>query len=187
MNLYWRIFTHILILLLVCIPLELIGCIVLLPVVYYQGGVFTQLPRIIRWFDNADQFIGRDTSTYQAVAESGWWNRYLWLAFRNPSNYFGYTVLGHKVKEKLSLVSYDADTASLPIGDRVGENPGTEYTVVNDAGTEVWQYHKIIKWSDTKCARFLIGWKIFDIEKNEVGSIIQWACTIQPYKDYTGN
>jgi hypothetical protein len=147
------------------------------------------LPRYLRWFDNADQFIGRDTSTYYGVTKSGKWNRYVWLAFRNPLNYFGYKILGVEVIEspKLEDVWVHGNAITLTeVGDRKGEKSGVYYVEITIAGKTYYEYHMIQKWSTTKCLRFRMGHKICDPSSNTTGSIIQWVFVLQPYKDYAG-
>jgi hypothetical protein len=85
----YRLFKHLGILLFICIPLEVIGWFILLPVCYFKGTNIAPLPTYLKWFDNADQYVGRDTSTYEQVVKSDWFNRYVWLAYRNPINAFG--------------------------------------------------------------------------------------------------
>ena len=57
-----RLLKHTITFLFICLPLQLIGAILLLPAVYYSRS--PQLPYLLRWFDNADMYVERDASTY---------------------------------------------------------------------------------------------------------------------------
>lgn len=163
-----RFFNNLLLLLLINIPLEILGWIILLPVCFLSKK--DKLPVILRWFDNADLYIDRDTSTYLNVIKSGWFNRYCWLAFRNPCNYFGYKILGFKSNFSIPR---------SPVGDSAGYVPGLFY--IEHSG--YYEYYYIKKWSATKCFRFRMGWKL---SNTDAGDWVQRVFVIQPYKSYTG-
>src|SRR6185503_19026858 len=155
----YRLLYHIAIFFMVLLPLEIIGWLVLLPVCKYQGTntnhLSQRLPACLKWFDNADYYVDRDTSTYDAVCQSGWWNRYCWLAWRNPINYFGYVVLGLRVIEPLVLID--------KIGNQSVSDNGTTglYYAEYEMDSKVYyEYYYIHKWSATKCLRFRMGHKI---------------------------
>lgn len=154
-----------------CIPLQIIGIIILLPVCFYCQK--TRLPRGLRWFDNADLYVGRDTSVYDSVLQSGWYNNYCWLAWRNPLNYFGYKILGKQVKTETMCIiqgNPNVGNTSAP-GLFIQESP---------IG---YQYYYIHKWSQTTCMRLRLGWKF---NSNITPGWYQWAFTVQPYMSYTG-
>ena len=167
-NFLIRLIINILLLLLVNLPLEVIGWVILLPTCLLSKE--NQLPSYLKWFDNADLYLGRDASTYLSVVSSGWWSRYVWLAFRNPCNYFGYKVLGF-------IASFSVPRSS--VGDSAGDVPGLFH--IEQSG--YYEYYYIKKWSSTKCFRFRMGWKLSDTKS---GDWVERVFVIQPYKSYTG-
>ncbi len=169
------------ILLLVCLPLEIIGWCVLIPAVYFAKGY--KLPRLLRWFDNADQYIGRDTSTYIGVVDSGKLNQYLWLAFRNPINYFGYRVLGVCPQTAIEAIYETQNTTT--VGDTSSEGFYHCEAVID--GIRRSEYYLVKAYPGKKtCFRFRMGHKIQRLNSNPIGSYIQYVFCIQPYKSYTG-
>lgn len=177
------------ILFLVSIPLQLIGIIILLPVCLYQGTSLKPLPKLLRWFDNADQFVGRNTDTYFDIYRSGWWNRYIWMAFRNPLNYFGYSILGYKVKD---LVSDYGGNENYSVGDGVENIEGFLNTEVSFGlwdEEEIYEYYYIKAYNFfglRKCFRFRMGYKIGDPYNIKIGDVIQSVMVIQPFMTYSG-
>jgi hypothetical protein len=154
--------------LLVCIPLQLVGSVLLLILCcFFNIG---KLPRLFRWFDSADPFVGRDTSVIDKVSTDGWYARYTWLAWRNPLNYFGYKVLGFQSKEAIP---------SIAIGNTSDAHPGKYY--LESQGH--YEYCLIHLWSPTKCFRFRMGHKL---NKTKVGDWVQRVGVIQPYIDFSG-
>jgi hypothetical protein len=177
-----RLFKHLLILLLVSIPLQIIGAIILLPVCYLVKS--TRLPYYLRWFDCADFYIGRDTSTYENIIKTGAWNRYTWLAWRNPTNYFEYVVLGVKVDYSLYLI--ETNDINGKVGDSTGDHAGYRYTEMALGDKVIYEYSYIKKWSDKTCLRFRMGYKIGSVKSNKLGSWIQQCLVLSPYKSYSG-
>ncbi len=165
-------------LLFICIPLEILGWLVLLPACYFSKS--SKLPWYLKWYDNADIYIGRDASTYMAVVDLGWKVRYQWLAFRNPLNYFGYVVLGMRITDKV-LVS--SGNMKYTVGDSFGKVPGFLWTETTEG---YYEYYYIHKWSEELCFRFRMGHKIGQPESNSIGSSAQWVMAIQPLKSYSG-
>ncbi len=175
-------------LLLVLLPLEVLGWVVLLPATYLQGTSLEPLPRFLRWYDNADSFVGRDVSTYMNVYKSGWFNRYSWLAFRNPLNYFGYIVLGaniESVKSKTIFKIVSSLDTKTQIGDATNKQPGIFYMeLVDGNGKLYYEYYYIHRWSDTTCFRFRLGHKLGQDEDCTGWS--QFVIVLQPRKSFSG-
>ncbi len=175
----FRLLKHSLILLCVLLPLEVVGWLVLLPVIYFNQhrliyGGSIKLPKLFRWFDNADIYeeFGRNPITYfKDVVPSGVWYRYYWLAFRNPLNYFGYKVLGWKA---------DINIPGSAVGDSSGDHAGI-FRITHIP--PVYEYYLIHKWSATKCLRFRLGWKL---QNTKCGEWCQWVLVFQPYRSYGG-
>ena len=174
-----RLIKNVSILLAIILPLEILGWIILAPIVYINQRLLIQnqsvkLPKCFRWFDNADIYeeFGRNPITYyKDVVPKGWLYRYYWLAFRNPLNYFGYAVLGYKAL---------TDIPSQPIGDSAGKTAGWFLTELE---TGQYEYYFIHKWNDTHCFRFRLGHKLQDTKK---GEYCQWVMIFQPYRSYGG-
>ena len=174
---------HFLVWLLLITPLQLLGAVLLLiylpihlALINHNLRSSIKLPYFLRWFDNADQYVGRDTSTYIRVFNSGYYNLYTWLAWRNPLNYFGYT--------KLGVINTTNNT--LPddnIGDATGLQEGTRNITVTIDGKEYFEYYYIKKYGTNKCVRIRMGWKLAGTEP---GQISQWVFVISPYHSYKG-
>lgn len=94
----------------VCLPLELLGMVVLPVVLPFIPANQEVLPKYLRWFDNASTYVGfvypagdglsGDVAYREMRKAEGhtnlFWERYYWLALRNPINYFSVVVLGSK-------------------------------------------------------------------------------------------
>lgn len=148
------------------------------------------MPYFLRWFDNADMYIGRDASTYLNECLKGRWARYKWLAWRNPCNYFGYKHLAFVFN---ACGEYTViDQSKFDVGNTTGAREGFRYIEYHQADpvkypkiNTYYEYYLIKKWSHTKCFRFRMGWKIAN-NSNKPGDYCQWVFAIQPYIDYSG-
>lgn len=178
----YRLLINLLKLIFICLPLELVGILILAPVCLMSTSY--RLPKILRWFDNADMYVGRDTSTYLKVVDSGWIPRYLWLSLRNPINYFGYTVLG--VCPQTSLEARSETISDSPIGDT--SSPGLYRCEAMIDGKSYYEYYLIFVYtfSPDHCFRFRMGHKLQKFVDNKIGSSIQWVMCVQPWKAYSG-
>lgn len=177
-----RLIKHLLLLFLVSLPLVLIG-ILITPIILLCIGDNPKFPVWLNWFDNADHWLGRDTSTYDAIITQGFAARYWFIAFQNPTNLFGYRVLGVQVKN--SLVILDTNNQYL-VGDGAGNEPGYLKQEVLEDLDLIYEYYYILKWNSTHCLRFRMGWKIGNPEKNKIGDYIENVFVFQPYKAYSG-
>lgn len=174
-------------LVLLCLPLEILGWLLLLPACFFSKS--SKLPVYLRYFDNADLYVDRDASVYMQVIDSGWFNRYYWLAFRNPINYFGYKVLGVGPLEYQPILSTitTAVNNQYQVGDSQGKHAGYLYQECLINNNSYYEYYFIYKYSANYCFRFRMGHKIGEPASNPVGSYIQFCFIIQPYKSYTGD
>ena len=175
----YRFIWRLTIFLIVLLPLQFLGAIILLPFLPLHmlevklAGRSIKLPYLLRWFDNADQYVGRDTSTYLAVYNSGVWNTYTWLAWRNPLNYFGYKVLGKTSQLNFNIVDDN-------IGDATGNTPGYRHIEIPDA----YEYYYIYRYGmSDKCFRFRMGWKLAGAQP---GQLCEYVALISPYHSYSG-
>jgi len=180
-----RFLRHTATFLFILLPLMIAGWILLLITLPYIRAEQRFLPRWLRWFDNADQYVGRDTSVYYMICDSGWWNRYTWLAWRNPINYFHYVYMGLKWKGGEAYLDYDP--AGESVGDSSSDHPGFRHIEVRQNGLHYFEYYWIYRYPFKRdvCFRYRLGWKISDT-KNPPGTISQWVFVISPWKKYSG-
>ncbi len=178
-----RLIKHLFVLFIIIFPLQLLGVIVLLPVLTVNRGS-RQLPKVLRYFDNADMYIGRDTSVYDSVRDSGIWNQFVWLALRNPLNYFGYTVLG--TCPQTSIEALEETISSERIGDTT--SPGFYHAEALIDGRRYFEYYWIYKYNmmPKYCFRLRLGHKLKYVKENKLNNYIQWVCVISPFHSYTG-
>lgn len=178
---------------------------IILGIYFLINPVTIKLPLWLRWFDGADQYFGRDTSVYDAIMKESAWQKYIWLAWRNPLNYFGYKYLGINISDKVQIVldSRTANNSSLQVGDGVNKCSGTVYTeiairdsiyggwsqkLVRVNESKYFEYYKIVKYNffgSTKCVRIRIGWKIGQDRPIQSGPC-QWVFVISPFHSYDG-
>lgn len=178
----YRLLKQLVILFCIIFPLQILGALIL-PVALLLVGQ-SNLPRFLRWFDNADIYIGRDSSVYESVKSSGLWNRYVWLAFRNPLNYFGYKVLGVQVKTAIEAI-YETMSA-LNVGDTT--ETGFYYAEAIIDGSRYYEYYWVISYPllPTYCFRFRMGHKLKKLQDNKIGDYIQFVMVISPFHSYSG-
>ncbi len=144
-----------------------------------------KLPRLFRWWDNVDLYIGRDSSVYRAVCAKGKWARYSWLVFRNPMNYFDYMHLGLKWLGGEYYSHYDPKDND--VGNSTNDRPGFKYIEVIQVNATYYEYYWVYKYAfwPTKCFRFRFGWKIGD-NTNKPGTYSQWCLVVAPIFPYWG-
>lgn len=174
-----RLLKHLFIFLFICLPLQITGILLLL--VLCKFCKIGEIPKMFRYFDSADPFIGRDISSIQVVNNKGYWSRYVWLAWRNPINYFGYKILGIVIDKGAKQTVLKGNTN---IGDSKNKNPGLYFTEVEQNGKTYYEYYYIKKYSSNTCFRFRLGHKLQDIHS---GEYVQQVFVISPYKSYSGN
>lgn len=184
----FRFICHSIVFLAVCLPLMLLGIIMVAIALLFVSDTEYKFPRIFKWWDNADVWIGRDSRAYQAICAQGKWARYQWLVFRNPMNYFDYQYLG------LHWNGHEIYTHYNPKDDDVGDDgrAGFRYIEVVQpcpCGCEYfhtyYEYYWIYQYPFAKnvCFRYRLGWKIAN-NKNEKGTTSQWVFVISPWKSF---
>ena len=178
-----RLFIHLSVFLFVLLPLMIAGAIILPFVLPFMAKDNYYLPFWLRWFDNVDGYVGRDTSVYHMICDMGWWARYKWLAWRNPINYFDYRALGLFWKGREVYTFYN------PANDNVGDGtrPGFRHIEIEKDGVNYFEYYLIYRYpfAQKYCCRFRMGWKIGN-NKNPPHSISQWVLVFNPCHPYTG-
>lgn len=183
---------HLIVFLGAVLPLQLVGAttlLVYLPVHLwllkhgYKESI--KLPYLLRWFDNADLYVFRNTTKYLQVFSSGYWNLYVWLAWRNPLNYFGYKILGFTVTNKLRVL--EESNNQYEVGDL--KHDGEYKVLLEQEGKYYFEYYRVIKYAFQgvrKCIRIRIGWKIQRTIDLGLGEHVQWVCSFKILNSYTG-
>lgn len=199
-----RLIKHLSIFLFISVPLQLIGVLLLLPITAcYDIG---ELPKILRWFDSADPFIGRDTSVIKQInrGTSKYYphptleertklrltlDKYLWLAWRNPTNYFEYKYLGVQAILAFPPVVYRTYLNNNDIGKEIGDHrndaPGYEYIEMQINNKIYYEYYAIIPMNypliKKKALRFRMGHKLLGTRNWEW---VQHAFVFNPVHPY---
>lgn len=186
-----RFIVHLFTFLFVCLPLMLAGVIVLLFVCPFMPNDRLKLPYMFRWWDIVDAWVGRDTSVIQKIYAKGWWARYVYCAWRNPINYFGYTYLGLHWNGSEIYTKYNPDEDNINTGNETGFR---HIEVVQPPAFGVLDYDKryyeyclvwVYPFAKPRCLYFRYGWKIVN-KDNPTGSTSQWVLTINPFCTFTG-
>lgn len=169
-----RFIDNLLMLLFCTLPLQLVGMIVLLIIVPTLSRSVSKLPDWLAWFDNAENIYldendpdrdGLSGPSYYRRDDLGianaegpfdgnddialfrlWWNRYNWLALRNPINYFQYEILGAKIDEDDVVIIKGTDT--------------NHYAEVITQDDLYYEYYVTKPWLFGFIFRFRMGWKI---------------------------
>jgi hypothetical protein len=191
------------ILLLISLPIQLVGALALL--VYLplhrkkaakelgtmkSGREILQLPYLLKWFDNADIWVGRDYSTYNRIFFGDFWTHYNWLAWRNPTNYFEYAYLGVNITESIILTQFYEST-NYPIGDSTNHRQGWYYVEIMHKNKIYYEYYGILVYnipgmSTPLCIRFRMGWKL-DQSTVQGKGWAQQAFVINPFATFSGS
>lgn len=187
MKFIFRFIKHLVILLLISLPLQVVG-IFLIPfgIMFSRGEL--KLPAAFKWFDSADAWVGRNTETYQGIVNQGSWARYKWLAFRNPCNYFGYAVLGFVVDGPVFIIRYTGEEKQ-GVGDSAGDGEGLRIVEIQPmlTGKVYYEYYYIKKFGVGKCFRFRLGYKIGNPKELIQDTAVEQVLVLQPYKSYSGS
>lgn len=182
-----RLIKFSLIFLLLLLPLQLVGAILLLFVCPFVPNDKLRLPSLFKWWDIVDDYIGRDTSVIKKIYAQGWWARYCYIAWRNPNNYFGYIYMGlHWTGDEVYTL-YDPSEDDVGDGTRAGFRHievVRRNALIDD---KYFEYYWIYQYPFAKhvCFRFRLGWKIKDTD-NPIGSVSQWVYVISPWHNYSG-
>lgn len=161
------------------------------------GGVGFRLPVWAQWWDNDREPFG-DAARGPAIrAASGllcFWLRYCWLAWRNPSNNFGYLLGFRQLYDVDYSLRGDSETSDQG-------HPGWLFATATQNGALVaFEFYFVWEYKDyaivlqapylvpvTKCVRVRLGWKIADNATNKIadGSKAQIVCVINPVMSFT--
>lgn len=183
---FLRLLKQSLMLLLVSIPLQLVGAIVV-GIYLLIDPTCKKLPTYLKWFDGADQYVGRNTDVYVRIMSDTMSVKYVWLCWRNPINYFSYSYLGFQVNLRDIDKTRSYEAGDPEVGDSTGDHEGLFYVEVVDFDSNVYyEYYYIKKWTATTCFRFRCGWKIGSLAALKDGEYVQDVLVCQPYKSYSG-
>jgi hypothetical protein len=193
----WRIARQLCLKYLVCIPLTIIGVPILAVGLLTVDKNATTLPRWLKWFDNADDdgLIGdpanQERNRKRGIDPQGYIAKLLWLAFRNPINYFKYRVLGLKTSEieYYTAIIEKSDIPGKPIGDYY--SGGKRYIEVQlKDGSKAYEYYLVWPYrllNRALCLRIRMGWKIgHPDEVQKPREYLSYAGTLNPVGSFKG-
>lgn len=182
-----RLMINICLFLVVELPLQLLGISILLPICYFYN--LGQFPKIVRWFDIADFYTTRDTSSAQLVNTQGILAKFVYCAFRNPINYFGYFIEGLKFAPPIRILLDSTYNASgIDVGTSSNNTGGLFHTEIIIDEKKYYEYYFIYPYKLLKgnCFRYRMGWKIDHPMSNTPYSTIQKVFTINPFATFSG-
>ena len=178
---------HILILLLVKLPLQILGLPILAIALLFVPRDKEVLPKFLRWFDNYELHLrddGDDGLSGPHYIRSkwkdptGWLARFNWLALRNPVNYFQYKVLGFKTEG-----DWAAKVENPNVGTHSYNVRGVRKTeLTNGDGKKYWEYYAVIPLLKSWHFRARLGYKIGDITDLHDDEWVQWVFSVTPLK-----
>lgn len=195
-----RILKQALVLILILLPLELLGLIILPVILPFIPKDQEYLPCWLRWYDNHERYTYQDTQDgidglagdkYYRVKHkiypytvnySFWhllWHRYLWLALRNPLNYFQYKYCGKLGPSYVTVLKGEPNVGDLP-----GQKQGTRYMELANGAWELYCVKRLYgklwpKWFHNRGLRVRIGWKITTPKKHyQFCFVINPCCNI---------
>ena len=197
-----RIPIHLMKWLFIKIPMQLLGMIVLAPLLLFIPRDKEYLPKYFKWFDNADYYRKPKGSQIDGLSgdpgyrnqfkdPTGWWARYCWLALRNPINYFQYYKLGVAYElGNISDISYSGNRFTSDWIRKGGSNnSGLFVAEVRIRNRTYWELYWVFNWSDDRCLRLRLGWKINQVpEKSIYDQVVenrhfQFTFNLHPYKE----
>ena len=198
----YRIPLHLLKWLLIKIPMQLLGMIILAPLLLFIPRDKEYLPRMFKWFDNADYYrkpkgslidglSGDPEHRNQYKDPTGWWARYYWLAIRNPINYFQYYKLGvaYELGNVTDIQHSGNRYTSDWIRNKTFKNNGLFIAEVTIKNKVYWELYWVFNWNDSQCLRLRLGWKINQVPEMSILSQVtanrhfQFTFNFHPYKE----
>jgi len=202
----YRIIKQLLTLLIINIPLQLLG----IPIVAIELLFHLHDKRLnncldqrllLKWFDNGDEKdliyglngdLGYQHTNNITVKSTKWEiykARFIWLAIRNPLNYYKYRVIGVRTS-KLGRITYQKNYIQ-----GIGNNPLLEVSDWHYAGVRIidldkggWEVYIVYKYpfKQDRCLRIRMGYKLGHNRRDTTRLYTQWVCAIQPWKSYIG-
>ena len=214
-----RIFLHTLIFFCVLTPLKLVGLLVLPWVLLFVPRDREYLPKLFRWFDNQEYHYAIDKldpeidglagdklyrSQRNLRDDSGfwklWYERFIWLAIRNPVNYFQYAVLGLHVSAGYELLYHyttlPSDSWKLQVGNTKNMYCGFARHDIRSymkPKRDYWEYYWVKPYNlfgTRRCIRLRMGWKIGNIKNLDdhflQSKAVQFTYNLNPWKTFEG-
>lgn len=194
-----KILKHLSVLLLLKIWIQIFGLIILAVVLPFIPRSAETLPKIFRWWDNNEIHVRDDgddgllgppyyreergtTDKYAISRFKLFYERYIWLALRNPANYFQYSVLGLKITGPVKVLY---DNGNVNVGTHDWSDYGTYKLIIEHDGKEYFEYYVVKPYpflGGKYGIRFRVGWKIRNPHDDPPGKIIQWVFSINPVR-----
>ena len=174
--------------------LQLSGIVILPFVLLFVPKSKEVLPDAFAWFDNHeirlkqgsmdDGLAGPAYYRDDMVKKYGLYlTRYIWLAFRNPVNYFQYSVLGFLVDR---TTKFDVTKYGPQVGNQEGDKAGLSVLVATDSdGESTADIYYVVKLTKARCLRIRIGHKLKDPSETKP-YIAQYVCTFN-LAEYLGD
>lgn len=167
--------------------MDLAGLFVV-PVAIICGGINNRLPKWASWWDNDREPFGDVLRRHEFDCADTWfgmlWHRWNWLALRNPSNNFGYNVVGFKQTDTIVYLR----TGNPNTSDQ-GEG-GHKFIRAIDRATGrlvAFEFYAVLPYG-SRCLRLRLGWKIdHNMHPGLLvtdGSPAQLANVINPFMPY---
>lgn len=192
------IFKHTLIYLFIVLPLEILGSIILPFVLPFIPKSQEHLPYLVRWFDNHESYYpGQEGQHVDGLAgpkahrdKNGltenssfiklYWERYRWLALRNPLNYFQYKHLGVLISEAM-MKDYVYSYVGDPYVDGSDPRDGFYKLTFQHKAThkKYFECHRkmTIPFFPNYYMMIRLGWKIRHPLNKKAGDVEQWVFT----------
>ena len=183
---------------LLCLPMMLLGILLLPIVLLFIPRDVENLPRFLRWFDNYSGVVrkypagdglsgGPIYRTVRAVEghTNLFWERYYWLALRNPINYFSCVVLG-VTTEGLEQINENVKVYGDPdVGDQ--SKSGCNITTWSVGSKDLICFYYVKAYTlfgKDLCIRIRMGYK----PQPAVGVLFPngYVCSINPVMPFTG-
>ncbi len=209
----FRFTKHAFVYFVVCLPLILVGMVILAVVLPFIKEGQERLPKCLAWFDNdsgirlgypgGDGLAG-DPNYRRMRAEEGhtsiYWERYTWLALRNPINYFSYKILGHKfvAGDTVTKLEGPIDPGMTMDGglkilemETIRPYPTVLYLGLSSVPMIVYptktlyEYHYVKAYTlfgKKLCFWARFGWKINHPSEVITGETTEWVFTCNPVK-----
>lgn len=126
-----------------------------LPFFAIENNGMPKLPKWLSWFDTPDNSLNGDLGHLNRHLKSSlWWQRTCWLA-RNRAYNFSIDAIGTTVYVLDTVI----DEGDPLVSNRPIHSGWFKQTVVR---TGAFQFYYVKQWSETKCIRLNVGWKIKD-------------------------
>ncbi len=150
--------------------------VILAPVLALFRQADDRLPAWLSWFQQPDTPCCGDAAFH--ANQMAWTQRkYLWTVFwlwRNPAYGFDAAVLGVTIQDGFVYRSWGDEL--------VGNSPlhnGWVFRLVESAGATYWQFYFVHGWTDVKCLRLNLGWKLWgDLQPRQTRSLV---CSPNPW------